>query len=741
MKKYWFTSIITLYIVLGLYVLSVSYSTPLVGVFIKEENEKFVLVDFHYKEWAEQNHVEKGDILLEVNHTPVEKIESLKHELVVRTANHLSIQKRDGQIHQIDIRHLDLPQQFYMMSVVPSIYFIVTILSSIYLYRLKRYHSLLYILICFLFSCSIAYIGSGASGRGDELAWVIISSNMILCLVILIHFLKQYYDLLQIRWIFIKNVAYLYALPVAYSAILIIETLVPTVSLHFPWTLFLFSVLLLIVLIILVHGMFKYRLSQLTILFIGLIVPFLPFLLLFVLPELLFQKPILASEISSLFLLLIPFNFIFTQLTERLFDIQYHLSRIRYYGSLAFITSFITTLLIQLLWQQEVSILEATVMFGVIFITVFCLLYVKERVDFHQRKILFTTHGDSIHGVYSVIQQIGKATNQEQLLQLLTQTIKEKLTVDSLMIEINHFPTQENHGMHLTLGEIKKDNSHYYLLLHSTPTLRIVLCIGSVKQPIQLKKEEIVWLELIAVYCDVFLHNLKRMEDLIKEITDMKAIRDESIPWLDKLVWQFVEQEKSILAQELHDTILQEQLYLSRELDLFMIDHPSIQQLEEIRNQLLDTTYHLREYCESLNPPLLDTLGLEAALKKMIQKVKMRANFILHDELDELLLKDSTLPLIIYRIVQELLNNAMKHSEATEVTLNLSSIPDGLELYYEDNGIGFDFSKIETIDSMGIRGIHERVKAFNGTMDMQTSPSLGMKMTIQIIEESGELID
>lgn len=131
-KKYWFITIITLYIILGLYVLSVSYSTPLIGTTIKEENGKFVLVDFYYKEWAQQNHIEKGDIILEINHTPVERIENLKDELLIRTANHLLIQKQDGQIQQIIVRHSDLQRQFYMMCIVPSIYFIVTILSSIY---------------------------------------------------------------------------------------------------------------------------------------------------------------------------------------------------------------------------------------------------------------------------------------------------------------------------------------------------------------------------------------------------------------------------------------------------------------------------------------------------------------------------------------------------------------------------------------------------------------------------------
>lgn len=104
------------------------------------------------------------------------------------------------------------------------------------------------------------------------------------------------------------------------------------------------------------------------------------------------------------------------------------------------------------------------------------------------------------------------------------------------------------------------------------------------------------------MYCDAFLHNFKRIEELVKEMKDLQASHTESIPWLDKLVWQFVEKEKVILAQELHDTVLQEQLYLARELDVQM-NEATVSKIEPIRDQLLDISYQLREYCENLNPP------------------------------------------------------------------------------------------------------------------------------------------
>lgn len=136
-----------------------------------------------------------------------------------------------------------------------------------------------------------------------------------------------------------------------------------------------------------------------------------------------------------------------------------------------------------------------------------------------------------------------------------------------------------------------------------------------------LQKEELLWLELLALYVSMFIESLKLIEDLVLEIQHMKVTHDTPLPWLDKLLWNIIEKEKSILAQELHDTILQEQLHLARELDV-LAGAPTIKRdkVRDIREQLLNATKDLREYCENLSPPLLDTFGLQIALKKLVQK-------------------------------------------------------------------------------------------------------------------------
>ncbi|UZM97550.1 hypothetical protein OL548_20680 [Lysinibacillus sp. MHQ-1] len=174
---------------------------------------------------------------------------------------------------------------------------------------------------------------------------------------------------------------------------------------------------------------------------------------------------------------------------------------------------------------------------------------------------------------------------------------------------------------------------------------------------------------------------------------------------------------------------MQEQLHLARELDV-LAGTPIIQRetILDIREQLLNATKDLREYCENLSPPLLDTFGLQMALKKINSKgKKYEPIFLVSSQIERVEFKDVTLHLVVYRLVQELLNNAIKHANATEVSLILQAIPQGFILQYDDNGVGCNIEDlIQSSASMGINGIRERVRAFNGDITIQSSHNEGM---------------
>lgn len=200
-------------------------------------------------------------------------------------------------------------------------------------------------------------------------------------------------------------------------------------------------------------------------------------------------------------------------------------------------------------------------------------------------------------------------------------------------------------------------------------------------------------------------------------------------------MWLRIEQEGFKIAQELHDTFLQEHIHIARQMDLLLLEQEGIankQAFKHLHEQMIYSINQLRNYCEKLKPPLLSSLGLHAALERLADKMEEKSDFQLITSFDRLYLDDEQLILTIYRIVQELLNNAIKHSEAKKVEISIEELGDGFEILYADDGIGCDLDLIWLSDSLGLQGIKERVAAFDGKISMTSSQNNGLNIRINI---------
>lgn len=613
---------------------------------------------------------------------------------------------------------------FYLYFMLPAFSFLLTLCSALYLVRFNG-NRLLPMLILFLLTVSLAYISSAGTFGGDLFSYIIFSTAMMLCISILVHFLRNYFDRIAVKWPYTSNLLFMYSFPVVIFSASFITIFRPRLQAVVDWmTLLFFSIGVLTIFRILLYGYVRSKKLQIRILIFSCIMPFLPYVFLFVLPKLMTGKPFVAPEIAAIFFLLLPFSFIFTQLTERLFGLQYHLSRLRYYGSIATISALIFDLGLAVFLYDVLTVPQFLLIFLAGAAGIYLLLIIKEQLDFRQRKLLPTTDSETGRHLYEVLKKMGFARSEEELVRTILGDIKRKLDFEEVTL-------QELPHDQITLRpfEVTKHGRYYELLLHRYTTKQLLVIIGSHEKAIQLRNEEIIWLELLAMYSDAFFSSLKRMEELMGETS--REIGE--IPWVNRLVWQFVEQEKAVLAQELHDTILQEQLYLARELDISdtLIDK---QKLSDMREQLLDISYELREYCETLNPPLLDTLGLQSALTKFCGKVKLRADFVLKEQFHIEDVQDPTYALMIYRIVQELLNNAMKHAHASHVSLTVTARARCIAILYVDDGVGLEENELASSNTMGIKGMRERVRAFNGTMQLDGGQGTGLQITIHIEE-------
>ncbi|GAY78502.1 sensor histidine kinase [Sporolactobacillus inulinus] len=118
---------------------------------------------------------------------------------------------------------------------------------------------------------------------------------------------------------------------------------------------------------------------------------------------------------------------------------------------------------------------------------------------------------------------------------------------------------------------------------------------------------------------------------------------------------------------------------------------------------------------------------------ELFDKVNLRADFKLYGHVDDQLDGfHNEWDMAVYRVVQELLNNAQKHSKAHCVHLNLTKENDRFALTYSDDGIGLNVSTIEkSFGTMGLPGMIGRVEGMGGQLAIDSQPGNGLKISIQ----------
>ncbi|WP_410772411.1 PAS domain S-box protein [Fontibacillus sp. BL9] len=263
-----------------------------------------------------------------------------------------------------------------------------------------------------------------------------------------------------------------------------------------------------------------------------------------------------------------------------------------------------------------------------------------------------------------------------------------------------------------------------------------ILCVGE-SSPLLLVQAQKVWLETLSRYVSVLYDNFRVIEDLRRNI-DILASGRIMPQWLLRFIFHLSENERKRLSQDLHDAALQEQIVWYRKLNQITADlelPPQYRcQLAEIEQGLLDVIYQIRITCNELRPPLLKEEGLERSLETLFEFAQLRTNYAIQFDYSDfgLVIHDDII-IGLYRIVQEMLANATKHSDASLVTIKLYSEGDHIYLHYEDNGVGMDVGETtHTFNSMGIYGMKERVRGMDGHIEFNSSPEEGLSITISI---------
>jgi signal transduction histidine kinase len=200
------------------------------------------------------------------------------------------------------------------------------------------------------------------------------------------------------------------------------------------------------------------------------------------------------------------------------------------------------------------------------------------------------------------------------------------------------------------------------------------------------------------------------------------------------------EDERRILAQDLHDDPVQTLIYLVRMLELLGDDHrlppglvPLVLRNRELAAEVVDA---LRTVIHGLRPPVLDDLGAVAALRQLVAEVRTRHGIVIRLEVtgDQVRLSDQC-ELTLYRVAQEALGNVVRHAHATHTSVGLH-FGEQVVLTVTDNGRGIPASKVLAAGSgggLGLIGMRERVNLIGGSLVVRTCAPHGTLVQATVV--------
>jgi signal transduction histidine kinase len=192
--------------------------------------------------------------------------------------------------------------------------------------------------------------------------------------------------------------------------------------------------------------------------------------------------------------------------------------------------------------------------------------------------------------------------------------------------------------------------------------------------------------------------------------------------------------ERERIAKDLHDSLGGLLSTIKLQFDNIGVQKNISDTKEFIKGrELLDSAVtEVRSISRNLQPSSLVNMGLVAAIKDLINRFETDGPPEIEFQHYEVPQKmDKMIALSIYRIIQELLTNSLKHARAKEILIQLNADGDEMVIQYEDDGVGFD-EKQNSKMGMGLENIHSRVNYLHGSITFDTAQGHGVAVLIRL---------
>lgn len=235
------------------------------------------------------------------------------------------------------------------------------------------------------------------------------------------------------------------------------------------------------------------------------------------------------------------------------------------------------------------------------------------------------------------------------------------------------------------------------------------------------------------VCMDVDISPRKKAEQSLREIQERELRSREHFT---RALIDAEEQERERLAAELHDSLGQNLSIINNNAYLASL-HPGLppavaENLKAISRATAETIAEVRQLVLNLRPLQIEQLGLTDSIRELVDKIARTGSMSLDyrvEDIDDSLEGNSATHL--YRIVQEALNNLLKHSGARHATFKIERDIHTVRLRIQDDGRGFDVERALAGCGFGLKSISERAQMLNGNLRLNSSPGAGTELIVE----------
>ena len=242
----------------------------------------------------------------------------------------------------------------------------------------------------------------------------------------------------------------------------------------------------------------------------------------------------------------------------------------------------------------------------------------------------------------------------------------------------------------------------------------------------------ILFFLMIAFIVSYFIiYRRKKQEHLF----EMKLAKEEFHKQLFQSQLEIQEQTFNHISQEIHDNVGQILSLAKVQINIMNeSDNMSKEMLNEVKENVGKALSDLRDIAKSLSSERINSMSITDAVR--IEAERISKSGIIHASVScegEERKMDEQKKQILFRIVQECLQNIIKHAQASEVNLHFNYMPDCLDVCVKDNGKGFDVNKaISNSTGLGLQNINTRASLIGGSFAIESTLSEGSTVTIKI---------